>query len=81
MSPEETGAEYPACLAGRRRCPPEDCGGPWGYEHLLQVLADPKHEEHAELLEWVGGRFDPEDFDPSEVVFDDPKERLEFVLR
>ncbi len=67
-------------MAGRRRCPPEDCGGPWGYYHLLEVLADPKHEEHAELLEWVGGRYDAEEFDPAEVVFDDPKQRLEFML-
>jgi hypothetical protein len=44
----------PVCLAGRRACPPEDCGGPWGYAHLLDVLADPDHEEHEHLCEWVG---------------------------
>ena len=37
----------PVCIAGKRRCPPEDCGGPWGYRELLDVLADPAHPEHA----------------------------------
>ena len=41
------------------RCPPEDCGGAPGYENLLEILADPDHEEHEETLEWCGGQFDP----------------------
>src|SRR5208283_606115 len=41
------------------RCPPEDCGGPSGYERLLEILADPKDEEHDETLTWCGGPFDP----------------------
>ena len=53
----------PFCTAGRRACPPEDCGGPWGYAHLVEVLADPDHEEHAHLSEWIGGVFDPSVFD------------------
>jgi len=60
---EVEGKEEPACIAGVRACPPEDCGGPPGYENLLEALADPKHEEHDELLEWVGGKYDPEKFD------------------
>jgi len=52
----------PACVAGKRNCPPEDCGGPWGYAELLEILADPGHPQHDEQLEWVGGEFDPEDF-------------------
>ena len=74
--PAEEGRKYPVCTAGKRACPPEDCGGPWGYEDMLEVLADPKHERYAEIFEWVGGEFDPEEFDPDEVYFDDPKERL-----
>lgn len=62
MAPED-GVRYPICVAGRRACPPEDCGGTWGYSHLLGILARPDHPEHAEWLEWVGGQFDPEAFD------------------
>ncbi len=50
-------------LAGERACPPEDCGGPPGYEHLLEVLADPEHLEYAESRDWAGERFNPEAFD------------------
>lgn len=52
----------PVVLDGARACPPEDCGGPWGYEDLLAALADPKHEEHENLIDWVGEDFDPERF-------------------
>jgi len=65
--PAEPGARYPRCLAGKRACPPEDCGGPPGYARLLEVLADPKHEEHEDMLDWLGGDFDAEAFDPGEV--------------
>jgi hypothetical protein len=45
------------------RCrPPEDCGGEMDYEHLLEVLADPEHEESLDLRQW-GGDFDPERVD------------------
>jgi hypothetical protein len=55
------------CVDGARACPPEDCGGPAGYEELLRILADPSHEEHEERLEAVGGSFDAEAFDVEEV--------------
>lgn len=42
------------CIAGEGRCPPEDCGGFPGYENLKEILADPKHPEHAEMKEWLG---------------------------
>ena len=54
---------YPDCLAGTRRCPPEDCGGPAGYAELLEIIGDPNHPEHGERLQWAGRRFDPEEFD------------------
>ena len=43
----------PACLAGKGACPPEDCGGPWGYADLKQALTDPRHEEHESMLDWL----------------------------
>ena len=60
--PAVKGVTYPTCVAGKRNCPPEDCGGPWGYEELLAVLADPSHPEHAERAEWIGEEFDPDAF-------------------
>lgn len=65
--PIEEGVLYPRCLAGKRACPPEDVGGVWGYEEFLAAIKDPKHPEHREMLEWVGGSFDPADFDLAEV--------------
>lgn len=63
IEPQVAGHRYPMCLDGARACPPEDCGGPPGYAHLLAVLVDPKHREHDEMLEWTGDEFDPEVFD------------------
>lgn len=63
----EKGQKYPLCLEGERACPPEDCGGPWGYADFLQAIADPKHEQHEELLEWIGGEFDAEEFNVKAV--------------
>jgi len=62
---------YPVCLTGKGACPPEDCGGIWGYEHLRKVLADPAHEEHEDMLEWLAleraSDFDPASFDVDDV--------------
>lgn len=55
------------CVAGRRACPPEDCGGPWGYAELCEAIADPGHERHDELLGWLGGHFNPAAFDRDAV--------------
>jgi hypothetical protein len=57
------GRAYPVCVLAERACPPEDCGGVWGYAELLEALGNPKHPEHAEMLEWIGGVFDPESAD------------------
>lgn len=61
-------AKCPICLDGRRACPPENCGGTPGYEHLLCVLHDPEHDDYDELLAWTGEHFDPEDFDPKRAT-------------
>ena len=67
----EPGGRYPVCLTGKGRCPPEDCGGVWGYADLRETLADPTHEEHAAMLEWLGigtaAELDPHAFDADDV--------------
>ena len=55
-----------ACLGGRRRCPPEDVGGPPGYANYLEALANPKHGDHKDMLRWRG-KFDPKAFDLDKV--------------
>jgi hypothetical protein len=61
------GMRYPQILDGARACPPEDCGGPPGYDNLLEAICDPDNPEHAELLQWAGEDFDPETFDLEEL--------------
>ena len=86
IEPAERGAEYPRCVDGAGACPPEDCGGPYGYSRLLEILADPNHEEHEEMVEWLKGHaknywpYDPGAFDPASVAFWDPKQRLRMRL-
>jgi len=64
---EAAGDDWVSCLDGARSCPPEDCGGVGGYEHLLEVLFDPKHPEFEETREWAGPGFEPERFDLAAV--------------
>ena len=67
--------EYPRCISGSGRCPPEDCGGVHGYADLLQILSDPKHPEYKTMRQWAGGPIQPQAFNPAAVKFDDPKKR------
>jgi hypothetical protein len=68
IGPPKPDLKYPTCLAGRGACPPEDCGGVWGYYELLDAVGDPRHERHAEMVEWLGTeRFDAGAFDQEEV--------------
>jgi hypothetical protein len=66
--PVEKGMKYPICLEGERACPPEDVGGVWGYQDFLTAIADPDHEEHKNFLEWCGGSFSPDEFDPKKAT-------------
>lgn len=61
--PAIAGVKYPRCIDGKRACPPEDCGGPWGYGDFVEAIQNRKHKRHRELIEWIGGEFDPEKFD------------------
>lgn len=57
---------YPALVAAKGACPPEDCGGIWGYANLKEVLADPSHEQHHEMLDWLGLE-NATEFDPTAI--------------
>jgi len=61
--PAVAGSLHPRCVAGKGACPPEDCGGSWSYQHLLEVLADPAHPEYAEQKAWIGEFLAPAPFD------------------
>jgi hypothetical protein len=61
------GAPLIVCTAGENACPPEDVGSPSGYADFLDIIADPRHEEHKDTLRWAGGSFDPTAFDLAEV--------------
>jgi Plasmid pRiA4b ORF-3-like protein len=65
--PFDTKTTLPVCIKGKRACPPEDCGGIWGYEELLETISDSNHPDHEDMLEWLGGEFDPEEFDLEEI--------------
>ena len=58
---------YPTCLDGAMNCPPEDCGGVWGYKKLLEIIKNPGHKEYQEYMEWLGGTFDPKYFNKDET--------------
>jgi len=66
LSPGE-GVRYPVCVTGKRACPPEDCGGVWGYADLLGAIENPDHPERDEMLEWLGEDFEPEEFDADSI--------------
>lgn len=53
----------PLCIAGENACPPEDVGGPHGYQHFLECIRGENSPEHEDMLRWVGGVFDPKGFD------------------
>lgn len=63
----EEGVSYPRVVKGELACPPEDCGGVWGYADLVEIMRNPKHPEFEERLEWLGGSFDPDRFEMDEA--------------
>jgi Plasmid pRiA4b ORF-3-like protein len=65
--PADPGCAYPTCVDGKQHGPPEDCGGVPGFYNLLDAIGDPTHDQHEELLGWVGDDFDPEAFSIDEV--------------
>jgi hypothetical protein len=67
LPPDPATATTALCRDGARACPPEDCGGIWGYAELLKSLKNTKHPEHKRLMEWVGSSFDADAFDPAKI--------------
>lgn len=65
--PPDNQSQIPKCIAGKRKCPPEDCGGIWGYSDMLEILKQPDHEEYESYIEWLGYIFDPAYFDKDEI--------------
>ena len=59
--------KYPLVIAGKKACPPEDCGGIGGYYHFLDAINDPQHADHEEMMEWYGEDFDPDAFNPHDI--------------
>lgn len=78
--PKDLEGVYPKCAAGKNACPPEDCGGVWGYFDLQKVINDPRHAEHQEMLEWLSinnsSEFKPKEFSIEEVEFVSPEKIL-----
>jgi hypothetical protein len=66
---------YPVLVAAKGACPPEDCGGPGGYANLKEILVDPNHDEHPDMLQWLG-LDNASEFDPAAVTSED----IDYVL-
>jgi hypothetical protein len=75
LSADPDGA-YPTCIAGERNGPLEDCGGIWGYEEMLAILADPKHEEHKDRKTWLKDVFGVRSWPAETFDFDGINKRL-----
>jgi len=78
---KEKGVKYPRCIDGGRKCPPEDCGGTHGYFEFLEAVLNPSHEENVRMIEWYGSKYEPEEFSPAKVQFDNPKKRWRIAFQ
>eukprot|EP00008_Paramoeba_atlantica_P012662 CAMPEP_0201492620 /NCGR_PEP_ID=MMETSP0151_2-20130828/34040_1 /ASSEMBLY_ACC=CAM_ASM_000257 /TAXON_ID=200890 /ORGANISM="Paramoeba atlantica, Strain 621/1 / CCAP 1560/9" /LENGTH=204 /DNA_ID=CAMNT_0047879537 /DNA_START=131 /DNA_END=745 /DNA_ORIENTATION=+ len=66
--PLDSSVQYPICIKGKRARPPEDCGGCWGYDELIQAMKKPdSSKKKKELVDWLGGPFDAEAFSLEET--------------
>lgn len=73
--PADKKQTLPICIGGRRACPPEDIGGMGGYEYLIEVMADKTHDEHKDMLEWLGLN-DASEFKPAAFSIEEVNQRM-----
>ncbi len=59
----ESHIDYPVFVDGKRRGPPEDVGGVYGFMEFLEAVRDPMHSEHRDMIGWYGKPFDPFEID------------------
>lgn len=83
--------DYPFCLEGELAGPPEDCGGIPGYYECVkavnaikkmekpQAIRDGEDDEMMSLLTWLGD-WDPDEFNPSKIVFENPLDRFKTAI-
>ena len=79
---KDASKSYPVCIGGEMACPPEDCGGVYGYAEMLTALKDKRHPEHKRWREWIG-EFDPEkfDMDRTNLILHPPDGRARFWVK
>lgn len=77
---KDSDIKYPICLDGARKCPPEDVGSIYGYYEFVKAIKNKRHPEHRRLSEWIGGTYDPEEFDANTIKFSRPSVRLNLML-
>lgn len=54
-------------LNGANACPPEGCGGWWGYLQLKETLKHKDSEAYKKIVDWLGESFDPKAFDKKAI--------------
>lgn len=67
IEPVDPAATYPSCVDGARACPPDDVGGPHGYQEMLDVLADPRLEDPNQVRAWARDGWAADRFDVAEA--------------
>lgn len=69
--------QNPICIKAKMADLPEDCGGSWGYEELLEILDNPKHERYQEMKEWIENGYSNWNDDRTFVDLEEINMRLE----
>lgn len=64
-------------IDGANACPPEDCGGIYGYQEMLEALKQPHSKAAKEYQEWLGKNFNAHKFNAKKVE----RELRDFPIR